>query len=240
MNSQQHIVDVTGLTGGYGRTTVFHEVNFQVKPGEVLAILGQNGSGKSTLLKALAGLLAPQEGHTRLAELNGSPKLVPHALVRAGISFCPQDGLVIPELTVAEHLQIATRHHKPDATKDARREALAAFPELNALLHQRAGTLSGGQRQQVSLAILVAHRSQLWMLDEPTAGLAPELVKATTEFLRAHVQKHGTALILVEHNLDVALALAERILVLREGRVVRTIDDVQAMKHELNHEQIYY
>jgi ABC-type branched-subunit amino acid transport system ATPase component len=240
VNSHQHIVDVTGLTGGYGRSTVFHEISFQVKPGEVLAILGQNGSGKSTLLKTLAGLLIPQAGHARLADLNGSPKLLAHALVRAGISYCPQGGLVIPELTVAEHLQLAAQHHAKDAAVQARDEALAAFPALKDLLHQRAGTLSGGQRQQVSLAILVAHRSQLWLLDEPTAGLAPELVKTTTEFLQQRVKNHGTALILVEHNLDVAFALAHRILVLREGRVVRTFADVQHMEHQPDHEQIYY
>jgi ABC-type branched-subunit amino acid transport system ATPase component len=240
VSSDQHIVDVTGLTGGYGRTTVFHELSFQVKPGEALAILGQNGSGKSTLLKTLAGLLVPQAGNVRLADLNGSPKLLAHALVRAGISYCPQGGLVIPELTVAEHLQLATQHHAKAEASEARDEALATFPKLKGLLQQRAGTLSGGQRQQVSLAILVAHLSQLWLLDEPTAGLAPELVKTTTGFLQERVKKNGTALILVEHNLDVAIALADRILVLREGRVVRTIENVQAMEHELDHEQIYY
>ena len=240
MSNDQHIVDVTGLTGGYGRTTVFHEISFAVKPGEVLAILGQNGSGKSTLLKTLAGLLLPQAGHARLADLNGSPKLLAHALVRAGISYCPQGGLVIPELTVAEHVQLATQHLAKDAATQARDEAMAAFPALKDLLHQRAGTLSGGQRQQVSLAILVAHRSQVWLLDEPTAGLAPELVKVTTDFLQQRVRQHGTAVILVEHNLDVTFALADRILVLREGRVVRTFDDVQAMEHEPDHEQIYY
>lgn len=240
MSSVQHIVDVTGLTGGYGRTTVFHEVSFQVKPGEALAILGQNGSGKSTLLKTLAGLLSPQAGHARLADLNGSPKLLAHALVRAGVSYCPQGGLVIPELTVAEHLQLATQHLAKDAATQAHDEALAAFPALKGLLPQRAGSLSGGQRQQLSLAVLVVHKSKLWLLDEPTAGLSPELVKTTTEFLQERVKKHGTALILVEHNLDVALALADRILVLREGQVARTIENVQAVKHELDHEQIYY
>ncbi len=240
MNKPAHIAEATGLTGGYGNSTVFREVSFGVRPGEVLAILGQNGSGKSTLLKTLAGLLLPQAGHARLGQLNGSPALLPHALVRSGISYCPQGGLVIPELSVAEHLQLATQHLATDDAAKAREEALATFPALKDLLPQRAGTLSGGQRQQLSLSILIAHRSKLWLLDEPTAGLAPELVKTTTEFLQERVKKHGTAVMLVEHNLDVAFALADRILVLREGRVVRTFDDVQHMEHQPDHEQIYY
>lgn len=240
MTDTQRIADVTGLTGGYGATTVFRELSFGVKPGEVLAILGQNGSGKSTLLKTLAGLLRPQAGHLRLGGMNGAPELLPHALVKAGISYSPQAGLVVPELTVAEHLQLATRHLDKDTALQAREEALATFPALKELLRQRAGTLSGGQRQQLSLAILVAHRSSLWLLDEPTAGLAPALVKVTTDFLHQQVKQRNTAVILVEHNLDVALTLADRILVLREGRVARVIEDVQAVKDKLDHEQIYY
>ena len=220
--------------------TVFNEVSFHVKAGEVLAVLGQNGSGKSTLLKTLAGLLVSQDGHVRMADLNGSPKLIPHVLVSAGISYCPQYGLVMGDLTVTEHLKLATRHLAKVKSVEAREEALATFPALKDLLPQRAGTLSGGQRQQLSLSILVAHRSKLWLLDEPTAGLAPELVKATTAFLHERVKEQGTALILVEHDLDVALALADQILVLREGHVSQTIDNVQAFKHQLDHEKIYY
>lgn len=228
------------LQGGYGSKAIFREISFQVKHGEVLAILGQNGSGKSTLLKTLAGLLTAQGGNFHLGGGDGTLKVRPHALVRSGISYCPQQGLVMGDLSVAEHLQLATIHLPKSTSAEAQEEALKAFPAIKHILGQRAGTLSGGQRQQLSLAMLVANRTKLWLLDEPTSGLAPSLVKQTTDFLRERVHAHGTALILVEHNLSVALALADSILVLREGQVVRTITNVQASNHQLDHEQIYY
>lgn len=234
-----NIAEVHTLSGGYGKNTIFRDVSFVLKPGEVLAILGQNGSGKSTLLKTLAGLLPPQGGQVRLNTLNNASTLQPHRLVEAGISYCPQAGLVLPELSIQEHLLLATRHLGESDARIAREEGLSTFPALNDLLHQRAGTLSGGQSQQLTLAILTAQRTNLWLLDEPTAGLAPDLVKATTEFLHQRVQQHHTTMILVEHDLDVALALADRILVLREGTVARMIDNVQALEQQLDHEQIY-
>lgn len=240
MSRNGHIVEAIDLAGGYGKTQVFNGVTFRVQHGEVLAVLGQNGSGKSTLLKTITGFLPPIAGQVRFSALDDQRSIAPHQLVQAGITYCPQGGLVIPELTVGEHLQLGVMHLPKAEMVAALEHAWDLFTVLRDLRDQRAGTLSGGQRQQLTLTLLHAHRSKIWLLDEPTAGLAPDMVHVTRDFLHDRSKNHGVTIILVEHNLDFTLALADRIFVLREGQVARTIESVQAVKAELNHELIYH
>lgn len=240
MSDRSHIIEAIDLAGGYGRTQVFNGVTFHVKQGEVLAVLGQNGSGKSTLLKTITGFLPPIAGQVRLSMLGKQHTVAPHHLVPSGITYCPQGGLVIPELTVGEHLQLGVMHLPKAEMAKALEQAWGLFPALKDLRDQRAGTLSGGQRQQLTLSLLLANRSKVLLLDEPTAGLAPDMVRVTRDFLHDRAKNHGVTIILVEHNLDFTLSIADRIFVLREGRMARTIESVQAVKAELNHELIYY
>lgn len=239
MKRHGQIIEAIDLSGGYGKTQVFNGVTFRVQHGEVLAVLGQNGSGKSTLLKTITGFLPPIAGQVRFSALDDLRIIAPHQLVQAGITYCPQGGLVIPELTVGEHLQLGVMHLPKAQMTAALEHAWDLFPVLKDLRDQRAGTLSGGQRQQLTLTLLLAHRSKIWLLDEPTAGLAPDMVQVTRDFLHDRSKNHDVTIILVEHDLDFTLALADRIFVLREGQMARTIESVQAIKEQLNHELIY-
>lgn len=240
MSSVAHILHVAGLDAGYvpGRPVV-RNAAFHVAAGEAVAILGPNGSGKSTLLRALAGLLPVAAGSIQWNLPGSGAPPAAHALLPKGISFVPQGGLVLPELTVAEHFTLALRH-RPKAEQAATRlEALQAFPALVALMQRRGGMLSGGERQQLSAALLMAQGTRVWLMDEPTAGLSPALVQDTLHFLQRMHSQHGITLLVVEHDLDVAFQLAGRVLVMREGEIIKTLDNTASAQARPSLEHIY-
>jgi len=219
------LLTVQGLSSGYDKhRPVVQQVSFTLAQCEVLAVLGPNGSGKSTLLRTLAGLLKPSAGSIHWHGAIAHPPGGPHELLRCGISFVPQGGLVLPDLSVREHFSLAVRHRPKADRQAAIEEALSAFPLLEAMGAKRGGMLSGGQRQQLSSALLLAQGTTLWLLDEPTAGLSPALVQDTLAFLQKQQTTRGITMMVVEHDLEVAFCLADRLLVMREGEVIKTLD----------------
>lgn len=233
MHNDNIILKVENLTVGYGDHAVLTDVSFDLGKGEILVILGQNGSGKSTLLKTLIGLLPKKAGNIWLKSNNES-QIQSHQLVKKGISYFTQGGLVIPSLTVREHLELASMKAGRKLGKTAFEVTFDEFPKLEEMQNQRAGNLSGGERQMLSFGILLMQGTDTWLLDEPTAGLAPALVQFTADFLYRK-NSEGVTILLVEHNMEVAFNLATNIAVTKEGRLTgKFAEDTFKQKDFLN------
>jgi branched-chain amino acid transport system ATP-binding protein len=206
--------DVTSVVAGYGGNTVLHGISLTIQANERVGIFGHNGSGKSTLLRCLVGDMAEMEGQISFAGRRVIPGQV-HRNVRLGIGFVPQSNNVFASLAVEDCLRIAGLNSRRSLD-----DMFVLFPALRDRRRQRAGSLSGGERQLVAVSMALMTRPQVLLLDEPTAGLSP--VRAT-EVLHnlEHVSRfENTGLVLIEQNVLPALAVVDRAIVLRGGRVV--------------------
>ena len=228
------ILGVENLSAGYGPTTVLRGVSFTVGEGEVACVMGRNGAGKTTLLKALMGVLS-MTGAVRLrgADVTRWPG---HRVNAAGMVWVPQEDAVFPGLTVREHLIIAlnrscdgsptlsgaNRHKNGDCTEEGIDAARALFPVLGDRLNQEAQTLSGGERKMLGLAEALIVKPTVVLLDEPTEGVAPVVVEQLIPAISAVAR--AAAVVLVEQNVDTALALATRAHVLERGTIVESGD----------------
>jgi branched-chain amino acid transport system ATP-binding protein len=214
------LLDVRGAAVYYGDVQVLWDVSLSVGEGEFVAVIGSNGAGKTTLLNTIAGLLKAGGGEIRL---DGRPvqHLPSHSLCREGLTLSPQGGQIFPDMTVRENLEVGAylpRARRRLATNLAR--AWELFPRLRERHHQLAGTLSGGERQMLSISRALMSEPRLLMLDEPSLAVAPLLVQQIFETLdRLH--REGLTVLLVEQNVQQALELADRAYVLETGRVVR-------------------
>jgi branched-chain amino acid transport system ATP-binding protein len=205
------ILRVAGLTGRITGQTVIEDVSFEVPATGVTALLGRNGVGKTSTIRSILGLIE----RTGSVELGGIriDAMPTHRIVQFGVGYVPEDREVFAGLTVAENLRLAERDAAP------RREFIARlFPDLVARRDQRAGTLSGGQQQMVSLARALVNENRLLLVDEPTKGLAPRIVDEVAAALGEAART--VPILLVEQNLHVIRALADRVVVLSGGRVV--------------------
>lgn len=211
------LLKAENLEAGYKGHTILRDVSFSLETGEVLIIIGQNGSGKSTLLKTLSGLLPKKSGRVYIQE-NLQETIEPETLIKKGVSYFMQGGLIMPALTVKEHLELAAALN--ENKKQSIEEVLSEFPKLKGLENRRAGNLSGGERQMLSLAILQLQRTKIWLLDEPTAGLSPAMVDFTADFLHKK-NTEGVTMLIVEHNMEVAFKLAANIIVTKQESVTR-------------------
>jgi branched-chain amino acid transport system ATP-binding protein len=217
ISAPEPLLEVTGLTAGYGKIGVLHGVDLSVGKGEIVALLGPNGAGKTTLLRALSGLL-PWSGGIRFAgrDFAGAG---PRETVRAGLGHVVEGHRVFTQLTVFDNLLLAG-YGMPRSERAARvDEALGLFPEIAAKRNDRAGALSGGQQQMLAVAQGLVRRPLLLMLDEPSAGLSPVLVDRVLAVAR-QLREHGTAVLLVEQLIEKALALADRVYALARGAIV--------------------
>ena len=215
-------LSIENLSIEYGAIGAIHDLSFEVKSNELVAVIGANGAGKSTLLRALSGMVAPVRG---TATWNGASilKTKPEELVRRGIVHVAEGKSVIPELTVAENLALGGlwRRDKSDVAK-AVEESLELFPSLATRLEQRADTLSGGERQMLAIGRALVSRPKLLLLDEPSLGLAPLIIEQIFNALN-HLRIHlGLAILLVEQNALSALKIADRGLVLNLGVLVKS------------------
>jgi branched-chain amino acid transport system ATP-binding protein len=205
------LLEVDAIESGYGKKTVLQGVGLRVHEGEVVAVLGHNGAGKSTTLKTILGLLPARAGTVCFDGqpwANGNPA----ENVRRG---------VFPDLTVIENLMLgAYTRRDAAATAERLREVLEMFPALAERRAQRVGTLSGGQQQMVAVGMALMPRPRLMMMDEPSIGLAPVLVRRALDTAREINRRFGTAIILVEQNIKTALSVADRAYVMKSGRVV--------------------
>lgn len=211
-------LETVGLVAGYDADLpIVKGVDLVVRPGESVAILGPNGAGKSTLIKAIAGVVPVFGGRVALcgADVTGRR---PHDLVRAGLGFVPQTDNIFVRLSIRENLQIAAELVAKSDRADRLEAMFAMFPDLAARPDAMAGALSGGQRQMLACARALLCRPNVLILDEPSAGLSPKLVGQVFETLRA-ILASGVTLVLVEQNVRAALALAERAVVLVDGKL---------------------
>jgi branched-chain amino acid transport system ATP-binding protein len=211
------LLDVTGLSTGYGKIGVLRGVNLTVGAAEVVALLGPNGAGKTTLLRAVSGLL-PWSGRVRFAgrDLAG---LGPRETAQAGLVHVIEGHRVFTQLAVHDNLLLAA-YDLPRGERAARvEEVFALFPEIAAKRHERAAALSGGQQQILAVAQGLVRRPRLLMLDEPSAGLSPVLVDRVLVVAR-RLREAGTAVLLVEQLIEKALALADRVYALARGSIV--------------------
>jgi branched-chain amino acid transport system ATP-binding protein len=217
ISAAEPLLNVAGLSSGYGKIGVLHGVDMTICAGEVVALLGPNGAGKTTLLRAISGLL-PWSGRISFAgrDLAG---LGPRETVNTGLVHVIEGHRVFTQLTVLDNLLLAA-YDLPRGERSVRvEEALTLFPEIAAKRHERANALSGGQQQILAVAQGLVRRPRLLMLDEPSAGLSPVLVDRVLVVVR-QLREAGTAVLLVEQLIEKALALADRVYGLARGSIV--------------------
>jgi len=210
----------------YGKSHVLHGVTFEVKPGEIVSILGRNGSGRSTTVKAIMGLVEGA-GHISWRD---KPILGRQAyeIAHEGIGYVPENRDIFPKLTVHQNLMLGEKRGKksPRWSFD---DMYTMFPRLKERQHTEAGVLSGGEQQMLTLCRTLMGDPDLIMIDEPTEGLAPKIVELVAEYLR-ELKRRGVSVLLVEQKLTIALQVSERCLVMGHGQIVfeGTPDELKA------------
>jgi branched-chain amino acid transport system ATP-binding protein len=211
---------VSGLEAWYGESHVLHGMTFDVKPGEVVTLLGRNGAGKTTTLKAIMGIVSERRGSVRFgdAELIRRPS---NAIARLGIAFCPEERGIFASLTVDENLMLPPEVRPGGLSRDA---IFALFPNLRERLRSQGTKLSGGEQQMLAIARILRTGARLLLLDEPTEGLAPVIVQQIGATIR-RLKAEGFTVLLVEQNFHFAATVADRHYVVERGRVVDMIDN---------------
>jgi branched-chain amino acid transport system ATP-binding protein len=212
------MLSAQNLVASYGAVPVLENVSFSLARGEVLALLGRNGVGKTTLMRSLMGLIPSRRGKIELdgLEIGRAPA---HAIARLGMALVPQGRGILGKLTVEENIAAGLRACGPRPPLSVA-EAIAPFPVLKERLGDRAGSLSGGQQQQLALARAIVCRPKVLLLDEPSEGVQPNIVAEIGRLIRHLTQHTGLAVLLVEQNIELALATAQRCLVMEKGRIV--------------------
>jgi len=210
---------VTNLDVGYRDKQVVFGVSLKVNSGEFVALIGHNGAGKTTLLKTICGFLKTKVGEV-IYKGNDITNKSPSINVKKGLSFVHQEKSLFPNLSVIENLQLAAYAIGKTSNLGQRLEDVyGLFPVLKEREKQLAETLSGGQQKQLAVGMAILVRPNLLLLDEPSLGLAPNLVKDLGGVLK-EIQKMGTAILLVEQNVKMAISLAQRIYVMRTGQII--------------------
>lgn len=208
---------VENLNVFYGGIHALKGVNIEVEEGQIVSIIGSNGAGKSTLLNAISGIVKPKEGSIKYK--NKELPRVPHKVVEMGISQVPEGRLVFANLTVRENLMMGAylRRDKEGIEKDLQ-DVFRLFPRLEERINQMAGTLSGGEQQMLAMGRGLMSNPDLILLDEPSLGLAPLLVKTIFEIIE-DIKKMNKTILLVEQNAYQALSVADKAYVLEQGRI---------------------
>lgn len=214
------LLTVTNLAGGYGRLQVLTAVSLAVYSGELVAIVGANGAGKSTLLKSLVNVLPPWSGQIDFAG-QSLGAVAAHQMARRGIVLVPEGRQVFKELTVLDNLRLGAFDRQDSGISDDIEQMLERFPRLRERQQQKAGLLSGGEQQMLAIARGLMARPRLLLLDEPSLGLAPQLVAGLYETL-AELRHEGLTILLVDQMASLALAIADRAYLLETGQIVRS------------------
>ena len=225
------LLKVDNLNTYYGESHVLQDMSLAIDQGEIVALLGRNGMGKSTTMKSIMGLVKPKSGTVIYKDRNitGYP---PYKVARAGIGYVPEDRRIFPNLSVMDNLAMGIKGGKIDkGNPDAWtvEKIFNQFPALKARREQRGSHLSGGEQQMLSLGRSLMGSPELVMVDEPTEGLAPIVVKEVRDMLE-DIHKTGVAILFVEHNLKVAMSLAERIYLMGKAHLAfsGTVEELDA------------
>jgi branched-chain amino acid transport system ATP-binding protein len=215
------MLQISDLHAGYGATPILFGVSLEVRAGEAVALLGKNGMGKTTLVKTAIGFLSPWRGIIRF---DGHPLtgLRPHEIAGLGLGLVPENRRVFPGLTVRENLELglsAVRDRGAALRRERLDEVFRLFPRLAERLDQPANTLSGGEQQMLAIARVLMARARIILMDEPTQGLAPALVRLIRELI-AELKRLGVTILLVEQNARMALNVCDRGYIMEKGRIV--------------------
>ncbi|HEX7724618.1 MAG TPA: ABC transporter ATP-binding protein [Candidatus Paceibacterota bacterium] len=216
-DSSEKLLSLTDVSVHYGGVKALNGASVSIDEGEVVALMGPNGAGKSTILKAIFGLAPIESGTVAWEGQNFKP--VPYEVVQRGISFVPQGKRVFKHLTVYENIEIGGWNVPAKERKERIENVLELFPALRAKLKAKSGTLSGGQQQMLAIARGLMIDPKVLLLDEPSLGLAPKIVKEVFAKVKEINERRKTAIFVVEHNLKSLLEIATRAYVLDKGRV---------------------
>jgi len=227
---EQPMLELSGVTGGYGSTTVLREVSFSVPRGSVVALLGPNGAGKSTTMRMVSGLLRPQQGSV-MFESKDVTRATPSRRARLGICHVMEGRGIFPSLTVRENLRLQSPRHR--STSDILDRTEQEFPQLAKRRKQIAGTLSGGEQQMLALMRAYLSNPRVVLVDEASLGLAPVIVDQIFEFLQ-RIARDGVSLLIVEQYAARVLAIASTVYLLNQGRVVHS-----GPAQDLDEEQVF-
>ena len=224
----ESMLEIVGVTAGYSRTMVLFDVDVSIPVGGGAAIMGHNGAGKTTLLRVAVGLIPVRSGKV-LLDGEDVTRMRPNRRVRKGLGYVPQGQLCFPQMTTLENLQLVT------SVKSEIDEVLDTFPALSGLLGRPAGLLSGGQRQQLSIARTLLTKPRLLILDEPTEGIQPNVVAEIEQVIAELTKRGDLTVLLVEQHVGFALRSTDRYYVLESGRMTGSgeggagaLDDVRA------------
>lgn len=212
------MLEIVDLQAAYGPSQVLFGVTVRVPKGKVVALLGRNGAGKTTTMKAAMGILPPRAGQVRLRGQDVTGRR-PSALARLGIGYVPEDRRIFPDLTVKENLVIASRPGPGGRRTWTVEKVLELFPLLGRLMGRKGGLLSGGEQQLLAVARALVGNPEVLLLDEPTEGLAPVMVKAVADVVQA-LKREGVTMLLAEQNLGFATQIADWGYVLQKGQVL--------------------
>lgn len=215
------MLTVSGLNHYYGGSHTLRDISFTVPQGACTTLLGRNGVGKTTLLKCLMGVLPVASGIITFAglDITTSP---PHQRAKLGMSYVPQGREIFARLTVEENLLTGSAVGPRAGANPIPDEILALFPVLKEMLHRRGGDLSGGQQQQLAIARALMMRPKLLILDEPTEGIQPSIIKDIERVIRLLARRGDMAILLVEQYYDFAKALADHYLVMARGEIIKS------------------
>jgi branched-chain amino acid transport system ATP-binding protein len=218
MPDAEPLLSVTGLHAGYGATEILRGVDFAVREGEIVAVLGANGAGKSTLNRTISGVVRPWDGTITFAG-SAIERERPAAIVRRGLVHVPEGRRIFPNMTVRENVELGAYRRGRARRGQNRDRVFSTFPRLAERQSQRAGTLSGGEQQMLAIGRGLMAEPRLLILDEPSLGLSPLLVEELFALIR-RIHAEGVALLLVEQNVVESLDVAHRAYILDNGRFV--------------------
>jgi urea transport system ATP-binding protein len=220
------MLEIVGVTAGYGRTMVLSDVDVSIPVGGGAAVMGHNGAGKTTLLRVAVGLIPIRSGKV-LLDGEDVTKLPPNRRVRRGLGYVPQGQLCFPQMTTLENLQLIT------TVRSEIDEVLDTFPALTDLVQRPAGLLSGGQRQQLAIARTLLTKPRLLILDEPTEGIQPNVVAEIEQVIVGLTRRGDLTVLLVEQHVGFALRSTDRYYVLESGRITGSGDGGEAALNEV-------
>ena len=200
----------------YGQSEVLHGLNFDVKPKEIVAVMGRNGMGKSTLMKSLIGMIPTAKGEVQLDDVDLT-LLKSHQRVSKGLGFVPQGRMIFSTMTVKENIETGLTS---TGEKIVPNDLYELFPVLEEMRNRRGGNLSGGQQQQLAIARALASKPKLLLLDEPTEGIQPSIIREMARTLKKIRDTRGLSIVVSEQVLSFALEIADRIIVLEKGEIV--------------------
>lgn len=208
----------TDLHAHYGKSHVLQGVSFSLRERAITAVLGRNGSGRSTMLKALMGIVRPSHGSLLMGGRNITG-LSPYHIARLGLGYVPEDRQVFPNLSVIDNLKVGQQSQRADAPLWTVDDMFDYFPRLRERYNQMAGTMSGGEQQMLTLCRSLMGNPNILLVDEPTEGLAPQIVERLSDVLR-DIAARGVTILLVEQKLTMALSISEHVLVMGHGYIV--------------------